>query len=57
VDLVLVMLVLVIDNFSGLMQQSIKDKLANLKQEKQNIRREIDCISPELKKVISYSSY
>lgn len=51
------MLVLIIDNFNGLMQQSIKDKLANLKQEKQNIRREIDCISPELKKVISYSSY
>lgn len=39
------------------MQRSIEDKLTNLKKEKQNIKEEIDRITPELLKVIPYAGF
>lgn len=39
------------------LQKSIKDKLANLAREKQNIKEEIDRSSPELLKVFLYVLY
>lgn len=41
-------------NKTTFLQKSIKDKLANLAREKQNIKEEIDRSSPELLKVFLY---
>lgn len=43
---------------SSLLQKSINDKLERLKQDKENIEKEIHRISPELHKVLfGYFSY
>lgn len=44
-------------NKTTFLQKSIKDKLANLAREKQNIKEEIDRSSPELLKVFLYFLY
>lgn len=39
-------------DYEMLLQRSIEDKLASLRQEREIIKEEIDRISPELQKVI-----